>query len=59
MVKASKVLGVKSRATGKYDLAKKMAIQLVNHEYVKILDGGNFISLGREDITFPTKYPGY
>jgi hypothetical protein len=40
MVKAAKVLGIKSRGIGKYDLAQKMAIQLVEQQYVQIARGG-------------------
>jgi hypothetical protein len=51
MVKAAKLLGVKSRGIGKYNLAQKMAIQLVEQKYVKIAGRRNFLSVGRDDIT--------
>lgn len=57
LVKVAKVLGVKARGKGKYDLAEKMATELVEQKYVEIAEGGNFIALKRDAIKLSADNP--
>ena len=47
---AAKILQVKSRGQGKYDLAKTLAIALVQKQFIEIQSPVNFTDLEREKI---------
>ena len=47
---AAKILQVKSRGQGKYDLAKTLAIALVQKQFIEIQSPVNFRDLEREKI---------
>ena len=51
LLPAAKVLGIKSRALGKYDLATKLAKHFVKENYVTVSADGNFKDLTRDDLT--------
>lgn len=50
LTEAAKILQIKSRGCGKYELAKKIAISLVKEVYVRIQSPVNFRDLTRKQI---------
>lgn len=50
LIEGAKLLEIKSRGCGKYELAKKIAISLVNEVFVRIQAPINFRDLTREQI---------
>ena len=47
---AAKVLNIKFRGNGKYELAKKIAAELVKKEMVRVVEGAKYNCLSRDEI---------
>ena len=47
---AAKELGIKHRGNGKYEMAKKIATELVKKKMVRVTEGANYKSLSRDEI---------